>query len=298
MEQESLARREMGHAQKLLSEAIASHRDDAMQAHAEYLLGNLAQEYADLSKNEETKQEGYQDALARFSKIPLDYPDTEFAPKAQFKKALVYEKLGEVDIAVEEYVKLAYKYPDHELIPSVMSRLGAYFQAQGKVYKDKAEAMEKLENDIDAQGEAIRLRELARKEYLNAAQVFKKLQERFPTDALAGLAGLRSAQNYMRAGDFEEAIAGFQVVVDTEQYDDKTVRSQALFWMGISYERINNLNEAYETYRRITFDFPDSIWAKQARGRLADPAFARIIELEALERERMLEALKEQHKRR
>ena len=111
-------------------------------------------------------------------------------------------------------------------------------------------------------------------------------------------AGLRSAQNYMRAGDFEEAIIGFQVVVDTEQYDDKTVRSQALFWMGISYERINNLNEAYETYRRITFDFPDSIWANRPRGRLADPAFARIIELEALERERMLEALKEQHKRR
>ena len=53
----------------------------------------------------------YQDALARFMKITTDYPDTEFAPKAQFKTALVYEKMGEIDNAVEEYVKLAYKYP-------------------------------------------------------------------------------------------------------------------------------------------------------------------------------------------
>lgn len=236
----------------------------------------------------------YQDALARFSKIPLDYPDTEFAPKAQFKKALVYEKLGEVDIAVEEYVKLAYKYPDHELIPSVMSRLGAYFQSQGLAFKKQAEALEKQEGDVNAAGEAIAFRESATKEYLNAAQVFKKLQERFPTDPLAGLAGLRSAQNYMRAGDYPAAVDGFEKVVNTEQYDGKTIRSQAMFWWGISHERMSEHKTAYQLYRRVTFDFPDSIWAKRARGRLADPAFARIIEQEELLRERMLESLKNQ----
>jgi len=306
MDQESLARREMGHAQKLLAEAIANHRDESMQAHAQYLLGNLAQEYADLSKNTASKRKMYQDALARFSKIPLDYPDTEFAPKAQFKKGLVYEKLGELDIAVEEYVKLAYKYPDHELIPSVMSRLGSYFQSQGKQHKTRAEALEQREDDTEAQGEAIRLRELAAREYLNAAQVFRKLQERFPTDPLAGLAGLRSGQNFMRARDYDAAIAAFEVVVNNETYDDKDVRSQALFWTGISYERMShtgdwrtdgrNRREAYQTYRRVTFDFPDSVWAKQARGRLADPFFADIIEKEKKARERMLEALKEQRK--
>ena len=54
-----------------------------------------------------------------------------------------------------------------------------------------------------------------------------------------------------------------------------------------------SMNEAYEIYRRITFDFPDSKWAKYARGRLADPVFARIIQIEKEERERMIEALKE-----
>jgi tetratricopeptide (TPR) repeat protein len=293
MEQDSLARRQMGHAQKLLAEAVATHRDEDLQAQAEYLLGNLAQEYADLAQNTASKERMYQDALARFAKIPLDYPDSEFAPKAQFKKGLVYEKLGELDTAVEEYVKLAYKYPEHELIPSVMSRLGSYFQAQGKAYKGRAEVLEQNIDDVEAQGEALKLREKMSSEYRNAAQVFKKLQDRFPNDALAGLAGLRSAQNFLRAGDYKKAIAGFQFVIDQENYDGKTIRSQAMFWAGISHERLSEQRDAYQLYRRTTFDFPDSVWAKQARGRLADPVFADIIAAEQKAREMMLEALKE-----
>ena len=58
------------------------------------------------------------------------------------------------------------------------------------------------------------------------------------------------------------------------------------------------MNKAYQLYRRVTFDFPDSNWAKYARGRLADPVFEKIIERETKERERMIDALKEQRKKR
>lgn len=306
MEQESLARREIGHARKLLEEALATHRDDEMKAHAEYLLGNLAQEFADLAKNDESKLPMYQDALARFSKIPTDYPETDFAPKAQYKTALVYQKMGEVENSVEEYVKLAYKYPDHELIPSVMSQLGTYFQAKGQKYKDQADPLRKKE-DQESIAEVLRLDELSFPEFLNAAMVFSKLQSRFPDDPLAGLSGVRAGQNFMRAHQYQEAIEAFQVVIDNEEYDGGSIRARALFWSGYSRElypasesdyrtRGRMIREAYEIYRRITFDFPDSIWAKRARGRLADPTFERIIELENKERERMLEALKEARK--
>jgi tetratricopeptide (TPR) repeat protein len=309
MDQESLARREIGQARKLLAEAVATHRDDDLRAHAEYLLGNLSQEFADLSKNEEAKLPMYQDALARFSKIPTDYPDTEFAPKAQFKTALVYEKMGEIENSVEEYVKLAYKYPDNELLPTVMSRLGGYFQTKGIALKKQADPLREKE-DEGSKAEVLRLDELSYPEFLNAAMVFSKLQERFPDDALAGLAGLRASQNYMRARQYSEAIRGFALVYDNEAYDGRDIRSQALYWSGLSQERLAStmttgnykgigasMNTAYQTYRRVTFDFPDSIWAKYARGRLADPAFADIIEKENLERERMIEALKEMRKK-
>ena len=310
LEQESLARREIAQARKLLAEAIATHNDADLRAHAEYLLGNLAQEYADLSKNEEAKLPMYQDALARFSKIPSDYPDTEFAPKAQFKTALVYEKMGETENAVEEYVKLAYKYPNHELIPSVMSRLGAYFQQTGLAFKQQADPLRE-KTDEPTKAEVLRLDQLSYPEFLNAAMVFAKLQQRFPDDPLAGLAGLRAGQNYMRSHQYLKAIKLFTTVHANENYDDREIRSQSLYWSGISQERYAGLmsednyrgrgeaiDAAYEIYRRVTFDFPDSVWAKYARGRLADPAFESRVKIENEQREGMIEALKESRKNR
>jgi len=284
-----------------LQEAIATHRDDELRANAEYLLGNLAQEYADLSQNEESKLPMYQDALARFSNIPTDYPETEFAHKAQFKTGLVYEKMKENEIAVEEYVKLAYKYPDSEHIPEVMSRLGKYFQANGQKYKEQADPL-RDKQDVDSKAEVLRLDELSYPEFLKAATIYGKLFERFPDHKLAGLAGLASAQNMMRAHQYADAIERFATVVEHEEYDDNDIRAQALYWSGLSYERLsaigqnpkgmNPQQEAYETYRRLTFDFPDSMWAKRARGRIADPAFAKIIEEEEKTREIMLERIK------
>ena len=310
MEQESLARREIGQARKLLAETLATHHDEDLKAHAEYLLGNLAQEFADLAKNEESRLPMYQDALARFTRIPLDHPNSDFAPKAQFKVGLVYEKMGEADNAIEEYIKLAYKYPDNELIPSTISRLGGYFQKKGLALKKQADELRE-KKDQASQAEVLRLDELSYPEFLNAAMVYAKLHERFPDDPLAGLAGLGAAQNYMRARQYDRAITAFQRVIDNEQFDGPEIRAQAIYWCGLSHERKaglmsednwrgrgENINAAYRLYRRVTFDFPDGIWAKYARGRLADPAFEKIVSAEQQERELMIEALKEEKKKR
>ena len=78
----SLARHPDWPRRRLLAEALATHRDEELKAHAEYLLGN-SEEFADLAKNDVSKLPMYQDALARFSKIPTDYQESEFAAKAQ-----------------------------------------------------------------------------------------------------------------------------------------------------------------------------------------------------------------------
>jgi TolA-binding protein len=290
MDQESLARREMGHARKLLKEAIDTHHDQDMRAHAEYLLGNLSQEYADLAKNDASKLPMYQDALARFSKIPTDYPETKFADKAQFKIGLVYDKMGEAEIAVEEYVKLAYKYPDSEHIPEVMARLGRQFQKQGQVFKDQADPLRE-KTDAESQAKLLQLDELSYPLFIKAAVIYDKLQERFPEHDLAGIAGLASAQNYMRAHYDKLALRGFTKVADNEDYDGLSIRAQALYWTGILYERmsVQLQGKAYETYRRTTFEFPDSIWAKYARGRLTQSSFQGIAEAEQKRRKKIRE---------
>jgi tetratricopeptide (TPR) repeat protein len=306
--EESLARREIDHAEKLLAEALTNRRDPDIQAQAEYLLGNLAQEFANLAKNEESRRPRYEQALKRFSEIPLEYPDTEFASKAQYKTAQTYEKLGEAESAVEEYVKLAYKYPGDELIPSVMSRLGDYFQKKGQELKEKADAIRE-KSDAASKGEVIMLDEASYPEFLKAARVFEKLHERFPDDPLAPLAGLRAGQNYMRAHQYDRAVKSFEKLIDVESYDGPTLRAQAMYWGAYARELwpVPESNwkasgelrgTAYKLYRRITFEYPDSIWAKRARGRLADPAFANIAAEDAAAREKMIEALEEARKNR
>ena len=299
MDQESLARREIGQARKLLAETLATHHDEELKAHAEYLLGNLSQEFADISKNEESKLPMYQDALARFVRIPLDYPKSDFASKSQFKVGLVYEKMGQADNAIEEYIKLSYKYPDNELIPATISRLGGYFQKKGLAFKKQADEL-RDKKDEKSQAEVLRLDALSYPEFLNAAMVYSKLHERFPDDPLAGLAALGAAQNYMRAAQYNRAIASFQRVIDNEQYDGPEIRAQAMYWSGLSHERSQggDMGTAYQLYRRVTFDFPDCIWAKYARGRLADPAFEKIIAADQQARGMMIEALKEGKKNR
>jgi outer membrane protein assembly factor BamD (BamD/ComL family) len=217
--------------------------------------------------------------------------------------------MGQADNAIEEYIKLSYKYPDNELIPSVMSRLGGYFQEKGLAFKKQADPLRKNEDDA-SKSEVLRLDQLSYPEFLNAAMVFAKLQQRFPEDPLAGLAGLRAAQNYMRALQYQKAIKAFAIAYENESYDDREIRSQAIYWAGLSHERLaatysdgnyrgkgEAINSAYQLYRRVTYDFPDSIWAKYARGRLADPVFAKIIEVEAEQRQQMIDALKDSRKR-
>jgi outer membrane protein assembly factor BamD (BamD/ComL family) len=251
----------------------------------------------------------YQDALARFTRIPLDYPKSDFAPKAQYKVGLVYEKMGQADNAIEEYIKLAYKYPDSELIASTISRLGGYFQKKGLALKKQADEL-RDKKDEKSQAEVLRLDELSYPEFLNAAMVYSKLHERFPDDPLAGLAALSAAQNYMRARQYDRAISCFQRVIDNEQYDGPEIRAQAIYWCGLSHERFaglmsadnwkgrgENMQSAYKLYRRVTFDFADGNWAKYARGRLADPAFEKLVTDDQRERDRMIDAIKEQKKK-
>ena len=171
-------------------------------------------------------------------------------------------------------------------------------------FKLQADPLREKE-DVESKAEVLRLDELSYPEFLKAAMVYSKLQQRFPENPLAGLAGLSAAQNYMRAHQYKKAIAGFEICINNEDYDDGDIRAQALYWCGLSHERIPGggyksrgeaMMSAYQIYRRVTFDFPDSKWAKYSRGRLADPVFETIIEKEAVMRERMLEALKEANK--
>lgn len=284
-----LAAREYKQAKQLLANAMDQFRDPETRAHAEYILGNLTLEEADTTEAGELKEDRYRAALSRFMTVTGSYSGTLHASKAQFKIATIYEKLKEPDIAAQEYVKLAYKYPDSEFLATAMARLGSHFLKKAAGYEAKAKALIKKgseEEDKDATFEGEAMQKMAVREYLKTAQIFSRLQQRFPSNSMAGAAGLRAGQAYMRAGMLTEAITAFNRVISEKSYDGKNVRSQAMYWTGKCHQEKRDQMAAYSMYKRLTYDFPESDWAKYARGQLSQAGMLKLegdLELERLE---------------
>ena len=279
---------EYASAKQLLSKAMDEFTDPATRAHAEYLLGTLTMEEADTTEDAEMQETRYRAALSRFLSVTGSYPQTIHASKAQYQIATLYERLKEPDIAAQEYVKLAYKYPDSEYLATSMARLGSHFLRKAASYEAKAKPLLEQLEDKDAQFEGAALKKMAVSEYIKTAQIFGRLQERFPSDSLAGQAGLRAGQSFMRADKKQEAVDSFQRVLKEESYDGPSIRAQAMYWMGMCYQDLRQQMAAYATFKRLTYDFPESKWAAYARAQLSQESLLKLetnLELQRLEGE-------------
>ena len=280
---------EYASAKQLLSKAMDQFTDPETRANAEYLLGTLTMEEADATEDVELKETRYRAALSRFLSVTGSYSQTLYASKAQYRIATLYERLNEPEIAAQEYVKLAYKYPDSEFLATSMARLGSHFLKKAAAYEAQAKPLltkAEEDGDKDAQFEGEALQKMGIREYLKTAQIFSRLQERFPGNELAGQAGLRAGQAYMRAGKKQEAVDSFQRVMAEEGYDGPKVRAQAMYWTGMCYIDLRQQMAAYSTFKRLTYDFPESKWAAYARGQLSQEGMLKLeteLELERLE---------------
>ncbi len=271
--QESLARREIAQGKKLLEEAIRDFPDTEARVQADYLLANLAFEFARDAKNEELARDFYVEAINRFGDIVTSYPDSPYAPKSQYKKALVLEKMGQIDEACEEYVKLSYRYPENELVAETIFRLGNYFRTKGKDFDEKASAAtDPIEREkIKIQGQQM---------FVTAGQVFGRLGVRFPNHRLAHNATAISAQCYMLAEKFDKAIEVFKTVYEDPKADNE-VAAECMYWTGDCHMKAQAFVDAYRVFKKLTWDYPESKWAKYARGRLTDDALLRVAEQDA-----------------
>jgi TolA-binding protein len=173
-----------------------------------------------------------------------------------------------MDRACEEYVKLSYRWPDDPLIAETIARLGQYFVRKGK---ELSAQVEETEDPLEAE----KARMEATEHFVTAGKVFGRLAVRFPSHRLADKTTVVSAQCFLRAKDYEEAVSVFRKVIDNDKAN-KDLRAESMYWAADSYmrqaaekEKDKNLLAAYRLFKDLTWDFPESQWAKYARGRLA-----------------------------
>lgn len=269
-------------AKQLLASTMDRFTDAETRAHALYLLGNLTYEEAGNTKDRELREERFQVALAHFQKVTSTYPDTEFGAKAQFKKAVTYERLKEADIAAQEYVKLAYKYPESQYLATAMYRLGAHFLIKAsQVRRELAPLLAKIKGkeakniDRDLKFKIDQLIKARNENYIKSGKIFARLHARFPTHELAAKAGLRAGQAYYQVKQYDTARAIFRKIVDNESYAG-VERAEAMYWAGKCNGNLGQPIAAYALYMRCTEDFPETKWSGYCFGELSKPQYVNI----------------------
>ncbi|MDP6118050.1 MAG: tetratricopeptide repeat protein [Planctomycetota bacterium] len=271
--QKDLSKQEIEEGKRLLEEASRDFPNTETKAQADYLLANLSLEFAEETEDAKEKQQLFNEAVNRFSDIVASNPEGSYAPKSQYKKALVFEKMGLVDRACEEYVKLSYRYPDNELVAETISRLGQYFWQKGRELRKAAAVIEEEVERLKQQQAALNM-------YRTSGEVFGRLSSRFPTHKLAARTSVLSGQAYIQAEDYDKSIEILSMSVKKYE-DDKVACPEAMYWLADSYTRRakqKDMVEAYRTFKKLTWDFPASKWAKYARGRLVEDKMAGIEE--------------------
>ena len=99
----------------------------------------------------------------------------------------------------------------------------------------------------------------------------------------------------MRAQKYKDAVGAFNKVIGKAEETKPDLVAEAMFWCAESWLKIaipeggdgrarrpaagskteDPLLESYKMYKRLTWDYPASKWAKYARGRLASAELAR-----------------------
>ena len=271
LKQIDLARKEINQGKRLLEEAIRDFPDTETRAQADYLLANLSLEFAEEAKEEKLKKKFYMEAITRFTDIVASSSESSYAPKSQYKKALTYEKMGLLDQACEEYVKLSYRYPNNELVAETIARLGQYFWKKGKEFKEEGI---RLADEV----EKYKSFQKSKNMYRTSGEVFGRLPARFPSHRLSGKTTVLSGQAYIQAEMYGKAIETLASAIKKFE-GDKRVAPEAMYWLADTYVRRGNdkdLVEAYRTFKKLTWDYPASKWAKYARGRLTEDVLTRI----------------------
>lgn len=147
----------------------------------------------------------------------------------------------------------------------------ADIQREGLALKKQIQKLQKAAEDEDP-AEIAELEQKKNERFSEAARQMERLSNLPADPKLADMAALRAGQNYMRAESYESATRVFEKIVG-KQAAEEDLRAQALYWSGICHEKMKAPHEAARLYKSITVDFPESKWAKYARGRLADPMF-------------------------
>ena len=206
----------------------------------------------------------YQEALSRFSQILGTWPEGEYAARSQYHKALCLEMLKDYNRASEEYVKMTYIYPESELVGEATIRLATYYYTQEKRYDISGHIYRNFQKRFPQHEKASRALFMAGSCYIKQAEtinedVEKRRAEKQPLP-----------NGYQQKIDqcYRDAGATFEKLIEEYKDGAAKLRAQTLYWAGDVCVRRRDYSGAYRYLKQCVFEYPETEWARRARGLL------------------------------
>ena len=182
------------------------------------------------------------------------------------------QRAREAESAYQEALDIWRAPVEAELPPSADKPTGQVFATADEKYKSAAAAFEGVERRYPSRPEAESARYYAAlcrerlKQYDEAEKGLKALADRKagtrlePTVARIALADL-----YRQRGQVDKAVESYRAVVADRDFPFP--RDYALMSLASTLEQANRLAEARASYKRLTEDFPASVYAAEAKRR-------------------------------
>jgi hypothetical protein len=182
------------------------------------------------------------------------------------------QRAREAESAYQEALDIWRAPVEAELPPGADKPTGQVFATADEKYKSAAAAFEGVERRYPSRQEAESARYYAAlcrerlKQYDEAEKGLKALADRKagtrlePTVARIALADL-----YRQRGQVDKAVESYRAVVADRDFPFP--RDYALMSLASTLEQANRLAEARASYKRLTEDFPASVYAAEAKRR-------------------------------
>ena len=202
----------------------------------------------------------YSSAIELYTQFLVEYPDSPLAPESIYKRAYVYKNmLGDKQSAMDSYDMLLDLYPKSEQVYLAREDIAAIHSSRNEDRLAIAEYAWLIENGPRVKRSGYRyeiaMKYVKRNDFNQARIEFEELLKTEPTASVTSKAYFQIATTYYLEGRLDDAIKGYDVVID--KFADDPLHVEAKFSKAIALEESGRLSEALKLFKELKGEYPD-----------------------------------------
>lgn len=232
--------------------------DPALEARAYFQMAQL-----------DLNNKNYMDALDGYTTVIEDYPDSPVVQDARYGRALAYHWLGRYTKALADYQYLLDSDIPESMQLRVKFSMSLSYAAEEQDDEARQLLNEVIASGDESLAASARLQLISMAEKRDpeeAISIYEDMLAGDTSDEDRERILLRLASAYFRLNQFDRSIAAAQELIDLAVTEESV--ANALFVQGNSHFKSGDYTEAIATYQKIIDTYPQIAWARNAQFQL------------------------------